>query len=164
MESHFFRKMFFYSDPPTPQQQQIVFAENEIVKILMENPHPNIVRYFNVNREYVDMELLTTENIELGQVVEVMEDVKRFLQSLGIMYIDWKLDNIGRDKKGTYKLFDFDASGIADKGKWIIEPPLYYSYKKAKTADLPLRLKWTIIHFKLLLLVDLINCIEYMRK
>jgi hypothetical protein len=28
----FFRKMFFYSDPPTPQQQQIVFAENEIVK------------------------------------------------------------------------------------------------------------------------------------
>jgi hypothetical protein len=35
-----------------------------------------------------------------------MKNVKDFLQSLGIMYIDWKIDNIGVSNVGAYKLFD----------------------------------------------------------
>jgi serine/threonine protein kinase len=38
---------------------------------------------------------------------------KNHLQTLGIMYIDWKPDNIGIDPDGKYKLFDFDLSGTA---------------------------------------------------
>jgi hypothetical protein len=42
-----------------------------------------------------------------------MSNVKDFLQGLGIMYVDWKLDNIGKSLiDGKYKLFDFDASGL----------------------------------------------------
>ena len=49
------------------------------------------------------------------------------------MYIDWKEDNIGISKDGTYKLFDFDVSGIAEleTNNWILEPLEYWSYRKA---------------------------------
>jgi serine/threonine protein kinase len=67
-----------------------------------------------------------------------MGPVKDYLQSLGIMYIDWKPDNIGIDKDGTVKLFDFDVSGLIDvnTGEWIIEPRTAYSYREAVNADL----------------------------
>lgn len=130
----FFRKMFYYSNPPTEIQKQIVFTENEIVKILIQNPHPNIVTYFDINNKYVDMEELNTKDINPEEVKIPMENVKNFLQSLGIMYIDWKIDNIGKDKNGIYKLFDFDASGLIDlhTNKWKITPPNYWSFRKAK--------------------------------
>ena len=63
---------------------------------------------------------------------EAMIDVKDFLQQLGIMYIDWKYDNIAKGKDGNYKLFDFDSSGIVDKDKWIVKPPNYWSFRNAK--------------------------------
>ena len=108
------------------------------MKILIENPHPNIVTYFDVNDKYVDMEkvnikYISNESIESNEIIEPMKEVKKFLQNLGIMYIDWKLDNIGISDDGRYKLFDFDGSGLIDleTGKWILEPVLFYSYNEA---------------------------------
>jgi hypothetical protein len=53
-----------------------------------------------------------------------MYKAKDFLQSLGIMYMDWKFDNIGRSKDGLYKLFDFDSSGLINTttSEWLLEP------------------------------------------
>ena len=63
-----------------------------------------------------------------------MTEVKTYLQNLGIMYIDWKLDNMGISDDGQFKLYDFDASGLIDIKKpteWIIEPFKGWSYNKA---------------------------------
>jgi serine/threonine protein kinase len=78
-------------------------------------------------------ELDITTKLNKGKVVEIMRKVKDFLQSLGIMYIDWKPDNIGISNDGTYKLFDFDVSGLIDlkTSKWIVKPLEYWNYKKA---------------------------------
>jgi len=129
----FFRKIFYYSDPPTENQKHLVFAENKIVKILMKNPNPNIVKYFTVNKKFVDMEELDTNDININKVKQIMRSVKDFLQSLGIMYIDWKFDNIGRGKDGAYKLFDFDASGIINlnNNEWVVKPAPFWSYRNA---------------------------------
>ena len=62
-----------------------------------------------------------------------MIDVKKHLQEFGIMYIDWKPDNIGIGD-GHLKLFDFDVSGLVDPknpGKWILSPPEWAAYKDA---------------------------------
>jgi serine/threonine protein kinase len=130
----FFRKVFYYSDPPN--ENQIIAAENEyvITKILINNPFPNIVTFYTINKDYVEMEELDiTTKLNKGKVVEIMRKVKDFLQSLGIMYIDWKPDNIGISNDGTYKLFDFDVSGLIDlkTSKWIVKPLEYWNYKKA---------------------------------
>jgi len=131
----FFRKMFYYSNPPTEKQKKFVEAEYNIVKILMLNPfkNKNIANYFFINNIYVDMEELNVNNIKIEEIIEPMKEVKNFLQNLGIMYIDWKIDNIGIDKNGIYKLFDFDASGLinVETQKWIIEPINSFSYKEA---------------------------------
>jgi serine/threonine protein kinase len=103
-----------------------------ISKILMEHPYKNIVKNYRVvdnessDKKYVDMEILEDlfDNITESELKEVMNPVKAYLQSLGIIYLDWKPDNIGIDKDGNLKLFDFDVSGLIDvnTGKWIIEP------------------------------------------
>jgi serine/threonine protein kinase len=101
----------------------------------MKNPNPNIVTYYDVNDKYVDMEELDiTSKLDKNKVIETMEKVKDFLHSIGIMYIDWKPDNIGIGKDGEYKLYDFDASGVVDlinPNVWNVEPLEYYSYRKA---------------------------------
>lgn len=131
----FFRKMFYSPTNPSENQRKVILTETEIAKILMEKPHPNIVRYFKVTPEYVDMEQLTTieyiEKDDLEILVTIMRKVKTFLQELGIVYIDWKLGNIGKDKHGNYKLFDFDVSGIFNNTEWLLEPVHYYNYKYA---------------------------------
>jgi len=129
----FFRKQFYYSEPPTDEQIQSVKNEISIVQILIDNPHPNIVTYFDVNDKYVDMEELNINYFNPHEIIKPMKDVKQFLQNLGIMYVDWKLDNIGLANDGNYKLFDFDCSGLIDleTGKWILEPMHYYSYNAA---------------------------------
>ena len=116
-------------------------VEYEIYKILKKHKqHKNIVKIFDITDKYIDIEKLTplTENNydkdTLAKIAEAAMAAKTHLQSLGIMYVDWKPDNIGIDKHGTYKLFDFDASGIAtlpDCAKWQIKPPKYWSYRQA---------------------------------
>ena len=141
----FFRKV--YINPPKNEEQRYVISiENAIVKILMEHTNPNIVKYYDINNRYVDMELLNTvksnpafidepsmTSEEIIEIQEVMRNVKDFLQGLGIMYIDWKFDNIGKSSDGKYKLFDFDASGLIDltTTEWKLKPIEYWSYNQA---------------------------------
>ena len=116
--------------------------EFTICKLLMENPHENIIsiyKYVEPNiydrKSYIDMELLNTnlDGINFSEICETMRNVQSHLHKLGIMYIDWKPDNIGIDKNGKLKLFDFDVSGLIDldSEKWIIEPPKCFFYNNA---------------------------------
>jgi serine/threonine protein kinase len=112
-------------------------SELKLCKLLMMNPHKNIVKIYDVGADYIDMELVDTDSVmkleDISDVTRAMQEVKDFLQSLGIMYIDWKLDNIGKGEDGQYKLFDFDVSGLINKetNEWILEPPKYWSYNEA---------------------------------
>jgi serine/threonine protein kinase len=135
----FFRKVFYYDKTNLDIEKKVRLArtakaEIAIVNVLMNHPHPNIATYYKVNKEYVEMEELDIQaEKDKTILIESMKKVKDFLQSIGIMYIDWKPDNIGISKDGTYKLFDFDASGLVDlnTNKWIVKPVDYWSYNKA---------------------------------
>jgi serine/threonine protein kinase len=111
-------------------------GELEICTLLMEHPHKNIIKIYDVGEDYIDMELLNI-NInkqDKNKIKIVMMEVKIYLQSLGIMYIDWKLDNIGISDDGEIKLFDFDGSGLIniETEAWIIHPPKWAVYEYAK--------------------------------
>jgi len=112
-----------------------IIAEKKICELLMKNPHKNIVKIYDVGKDYVDMELLDDDiRIEdMSKIKNIMMEVKTYLQSLGIIYIDWKLDNIGISEDGQFKLFDFNASGLIDieTKKWTIKPIEWWSYNKA---------------------------------
>ena len=110
-------------------------AEKKICKILMKNPHKNIIKIYHIGDDYIDMELLNVDmsKQDMSKIKNIMMEVKTYLQSLGIMYIDWKLDNIGISEDGEIKLFDFNASGLTDTktNEWKIEPLEWWSYNKA---------------------------------
>ena len=136
----FFRKVFYFDPNNSNLEKQLRLeqaakTEIYIVKLLMKNQNPNIVTFYNINNKYVEMEELDiTSKLDKVEVIKTMEKVKDFLQNIGIMYIDWKPDNIGISKDGTYKLYDFDASGVVDlknPNVWIIKPLEYYSYNTA---------------------------------
>jgi len=139
----FFRK---YGPPRTKSHAYSNKVERTIVKILMEHPHPNIVTYYDITSDYITMEQLCTEKAasyyvgleptsydDLIQIQEIMEKVKTYLQDLGVMYVDWKFDNLAKSVDGIYKLFDFDASGLVDLNsqQWILEPQHYWNYNEA---------------------------------
>lgn len=117
-------------------------VEIEISTLLMDKPNKNIVEFYNITPEFIDMELLETYQIKSSviytifndkpKIKEIMKPVKDFLQSLGIAYIDWKIDNIGISD-GTYKLFDFNMCGIFDVNTdlWITPPERGFNYKNA---------------------------------
>ena len=87
--------------------------EHEIVGIIRANPHPHIVAIYDVTDEYYDMELVKTGLTSVPvEDRECMRELKRHLQSLGIAYLDWKIDNFGLDENGTLKMFDFNACGL----------------------------------------------------
>ena len=121
-------------------------VERTIIKILMEHSHPNIVNYYELSDDYITMEQVSSAKSdpsffdegplsyeEIIEIQQTMRKVKDFLQSLGIMYIDWKYDNLGKSLDGNYKLFDFDASGLIDlqSNEWILKPHHYWSYNEA---------------------------------
>lgn len=99
-----------------------------------------IVKIIQVTDEFVDLELLDIDIRSCktnNEIVNEMSNVKDYLQSIGIMYIDWKYDNIGISRvDGKVKLFDFDASGCVspDKSMWTVEPLYYWAYENATTA------------------------------
>lgn len=109
--------------------------EKDICELLMKNPHKNIVKIYDIGKDYIDMELLNIDmsSQDVNKVITLMMEVKTYLQSLGIMYIDWKLDNIGISDDGEIKLFDFDVSGLIniETKEWIMKPPLFWSYRTA---------------------------------
>ena len=140
----FFRK---YSAPYNSRNHAYSkHVESTIVKILMDHPHVNIVNYYEINDDYITMEQVSSAKSdpsfceegplsyeEIIEIQQIMRKVKDFLQSLGIMYIDWKYDNLGKSLDGNYKLFDFDASGLIDLNsqEWILKPQHYWSYNEA---------------------------------
>jgi serine/threonine protein kinase len=132
----FFRKVFWYPEKPKIKDEidisQLAYNEQAIIKILMKNPHPNIVSFYHINKKYLDMELLDTENIDIEKAKIQMKKAKKFLHGLGIIYMDWKPDNIGKDKYGNYKLFDFDASGLINTKGWKIKPVELFAFRAAK--------------------------------
>ena len=100
-----------------------------------------VVDVIHINENSVVMEHLDSDlcYYTLTDIKHQMRFVKDYLQSIGIMYIDWKPDNIGISRKdGMLKLFDFDASGVIDlqSNTWIIRPIDWYSYKNAIDAGM----------------------------
>lgn len=119
-------------------------AEKRIASILKDNPHPNIVSIYDVAFDHIDIELvnpiyvITDEN--KTKIQETFRDVKTHLQALGIIYMDWKYDNIGVSQDGEFKLFDFDCSGIASLNQkeklWELVPFNGYAYRKCKEMEI----------------------------
>lgn len=98
-------------------------TEIQIYKILKNKKFKFIVDVYRIDGRSVYMEKLNTQVKFNQKLKNDILSAKNFLQSLGIYYIDWKLDNVGLSEDGNYKLFDFDCSGVADKtGKWILPP------------------------------------------
>lgn len=112
-------------------------SEHEICEILKKHPHPNIVNVYRITDSYIDIEEVTPTifiKYDKQKLISAALSAKMHLQSLGIMYIDWKPDNMGVDAAGTYKLYDFDASGItnvSNSKKWRLKPSTYWSYRQA---------------------------------
>lgn len=110
--------------------------EIKIYKILKNNPHSNIVEIYKIGKNHIDLEFLDTYiplNYNNFYKIESLKKVKEHLQSLGIVYIDWKDDQYGIGENGILKLFDFDGSGIFDinTNKWIDSPNHFYNYLSA---------------------------------
>ena len=114
-------------------RKNIGSVEYRIYQILMQYPHPNIVTVFRLTETFVDMELLVPVNDlnenDAPSMLVAAHAAKDHLQQIGIFYIDWKTDNLGITE-GTYRLFDFDGSGIFKDG-WVIQPQPYWSYRQA---------------------------------
>lgn len=115
------------------------FCDDDIEPIicrkLVENPHPNCVTIYNVDGYIVDMELLDTDKkLDHSHLIDIEKAIKH-LNSMGIVYIDLKPDNIGFSlKDGVYKLFDFNMSGIVKPDKnneWFIKPRIGYILRDA---------------------------------
>lgn len=136
----FFRKVF-------SKKKDNINNETDIISYLMNFPdytQNNIVTVYNVTQNYVDMEELHTPLTpadKTREYIAAMRKAKDFLQSNGIVYLDWKADNIGMSEgksksvdgsmsEGGYKLFDFDASGIfnPETNEWLIEPIYLATY------------------------------------
>jgi len=133
----FFRKM-------TNTKVEIEIC-NQLFSLQTSNNKPeNVVNIYYVGSNFVDMELLddtyrekALDKEEIVKITERMRETKTELQGFGILYIDWKIDNIGFSKTdNTYKLFDFDCSGIMDTEtkEWKKTPKMYYSYGMAVIA------------------------------
>jgi serine/threonine protein kinase len=122
------------------RKEVMATRERKIAEILKNNSHINVVNIYNVNDKYIDMELVNVdEDYDKPKLQIDMKKAKEHLQSLGIIYLDWKPDNTGLGLDGNYKLFDFDACGIIDVNtkEWIIKPVwAYWSYRMAEKAGL----------------------------
>lgn len=119
-------------------------AELAVGRLIQKSPHPNIVKVYRVTNSYIDIEEVKPFGTEGGPdydkktLIAAMEKAKDHLQSLGVMYIDWKPDNVGLAEDGTYRLFDFDVSGVTKPNKtdWNIRPSPYWSYRQATASGM----------------------------
>jgi serine/threonine protein kinase len=74
-------------------------------------------------------------------IKDATQNARKYLNTIGIVYLDYKIDNIGISKNnnsninvGDIKLFDFDCSGVinTNNNKWLIEPCSSYIYTFVK--------------------------------
>ena len=131
---------YLISGKPFFRKMTDTLIEQKIYEILRHNPHPNIVISYDITNRYCDIEMVNP-NIDIdtyNEIIISLKNAKKHLQKLGIIYIDWKIDNIGISEDGKYKLYDFDASGIIDlkTKKWIVKPLQYFYYRKAIEKDI----------------------------
>jgi len=130
-----------YDGKPFFRKMTCSKAELEVVNMLfnINTVNKNIVKIYNVTPTYFDMELLESNYSLTNQIITQMAEVKDFLQSINIAYVDWKPDNIGIDAKGCPKLFDFDGCGLlssnANSSTWYITPFKGYAYNYASTIE-----------------------------
>ncbi len=111
--------------------------EYEIAKILINNPHNNIVTILYICDKYIDIEKLDTNYYDYNDNnIKYYNNIKNsllHLHSLNIIYIDLKDDNIGYcHSNNNWKIFDFNCSGICNNNKteWIYNPyKLCYYYR-----------------------------------
>jgi len=101
----------------------------------------NIVNIIQISNNFVKMEKLDIclYGYTFVDIKDKMIAVKEYLQSMGIMYIDWKRDNVGISRlDGELKLFDFDVSGVIDlhTNEWLLAPPMCYAYRDAINAGM----------------------------
>ena len=79
--------------------------------------NPNIVKFYAINSLSLDMEILETPIIirnesHATKLLKDMTNARNYLLEIGVVYIDWKLDNIGwSDEDKVFKLFDFNLAG-----------------------------------------------------
>ncbi len=119
-------------------------AELTIVNMLstaLVSKPTNIVNIYYACSTYYIMELVNTVYELDTSVIDAMLNVKAYLQSVNIAYIDWKPDNIGIGQDGTPKLFDFDGCGIFnDTKEWIIQPFKGYAFREARGLGDPVEI------------------------
>ena len=98
--------------------------ELAIARKIKRNPHPNIVKIYSVGPNYFDMELLDTDSVTRRVCLEHKQELtkaKNHLHKNGIVYLDWKPDNIGISyATGKIKVFDFDMSALLRRRLWYV--------------------------------------------
>lgn len=88
-------------------------VEKHIAEKLLKNPHPNCVKIYGIQGCMIDMEYLDTDMYLDDSHLKDVENALSHLHNLNVVYIDLKRDNIGYSHvSDTYKLFDFNMSGI----------------------------------------------------
>ena len=113
--------------------------ELHIARILKRNVNQNIVTIYDIGLDYLDMELLKTRLSmkDIRPQIEALRQAKDFMQSLGIVYLDWKLDNLGLSSEGVVKVFDFDMSSMYINDLFTKTPGIKcFSWRKAEAAGL----------------------------
>lgn len=128
-ERPFFRK---YVDTELGDTE--LFIADRIMK--SSKPLTRVATIFDVHygRRFYDAELLDCcVSLSRGDILTDVSIALNQLHALNIVYIDLKSDNVGYSHKDRcWKLFDFDVSGVEEKGEWVKPPPLYYNYQRAR--------------------------------
>lgn len=130
-------KYYFRKVGPSP-------LEYKICTVISQQANSNIVKFYAINSISLDMEVLDTQlkisnESDAIRLITDMVNARNYLLSIGIVYIDWKLDNIGwSEEDKAFKLFDFDVSGTFNTKtcQWINEPPKYFAYNAAITNNI----------------------------
>ncbi len=134
---NYFGEYYFRKIGPKKIEYNICWQINQ-------NPHPNIVKFYGINSQRLDMEILDTpfdiaNETDAIKLIENMVCARNYLLDNGIVYIDWKLDNIGWSTKDqVFKLFDFDLAGLFNPvtNQWVDEPEKLFAYKSAVECNI----------------------------
>ena len=122
-------------------------VEQEIARRVQASPQPNVVEIYDVG-DCVTQELLEPLDEYPRETTSVMEHVSSGLDqlhSIGVVYIDLHVGNVGwSPKSGRWKIFDFNMSGVVEKGSWKLEPSAGIAYNRLKSE--PVRSLFDLDH------------------